>query len=152
MKSIEQLKIEECIKLIKNGSILVLATTGDMTPHTSLMAYVPADDGLEIYMLSSSSSQKWTNIVKNPHVGILIDDRDCKLTEQRAAIKALSITGTHHEVTDKEQLESIKKLFSEKNPDIAKAFSGPDCKIIRIRVNSFKLLNGPTDSFYTENI
>lgn len=145
-------KIRQCLELIKENSILVLATEGTRGPHTSLMTYVCSEDGLEVYMLSSTDSHKWQNILKNPRVSMMIDDRDGKLADQRQTIKALSITGEHRPVADNDQRRIIEKLIAESNPAIADAFSGPGCEIIHIRAESFLLLDGPQDSFYTEDI
>ncbi|WP_027178503.1 pyridoxamine 5'-phosphate oxidase family protein [Maridesulfovibrio bastinii] len=151
MSQDDRSKLNMCLDLIKNNNILVLATYGVDAPHTSLMAYISSDDGHEIYMLSSMNSRKWLNISQNSRVGIMIDDRDGKLANQRESIKALTITGSHIDVSEQEK-ELILKKFKNSNLEISNTFSGPQCGIIRIRPDSFQLLDGPSDSFYTESI
>lgn len=142
-------KIGICYEILLNNSILVLATQGDSGPHTSLMTYACSRDGRNIYMVSSKSSHKWINMQKNPQVSLLIDDRDGKLADRRAEIKALTITGRFHEVSDPAEEKEIMKQIAGVNPAIASFFSGPQCGIVDIKVESFLLLDGPRDAFYS---
>lgn len=152
MDSAYNKKMETCIQLIKNNDILVLATCVEKKPHTSLMAYTSSDDGLEIYMLSSTESKKWKNINQNPNVGIMIDDRDEKLEESRHTVKALTLTGRHVPIISDTERNSVFNSISKSIPSISEQFTGSNNDIIRIKVASMQLLDGPVDSFYIENI
>ncbi|MBI9112989.1 pyridoxamine 5'-phosphate oxidase family protein [Maridesulfovibrio ferrireducens] len=143
----EKDKLETCLELIRNNNILVLSTQGEPYPLSSLMTYASSDDASEIYMISRKNSNKWKNIEKNPQVSLLIDDRDGKLEKRQGEIKALTITGIHTPVSSISERADIIELISQKNSNIADLFSGPECEIIRIKAESFQLLDGPDKAF-----
>lgn len=142
-------KIKECIDFLNRNSMLVLATQGSEGPYTSLMGYCCAGDGREIYMLSSRDSQKWENLKYSRKVSLLIDDRDGKLENNRESIKALTVEGEFVQVSDKDEEREIMDLISESTDSIASVFYGPECSVIRIKVNSFLLLDGPEKAFFS---
>ncbi|WP_291329184.1 pyridoxamine 5'-phosphate oxidase family protein [Desulfovibrio sp. UCD-KL4C] len=148
----EKEKIATCLELIRSNNILVLSTHDGPEPHSSLMTYASSADGSEIYMVSRKNSRKWMNIERNPNVSLLIDDRDLKLEKRNSEIKALTISGEHIHVTSHSERTEIIKLISDKNPNIASLFSGPECEIIRIKTNSFQLLDGPEKIFTTDKL
>ncbi len=148
----EKEKKATCLELIRSNDILVLSTHGGPEPHSSLMTYASSADGSEIYMVSRKNSKKWINIERNPSVSLLIDDRDAKLEKRSSEIKALTISGEHVHVTSHREKADIIKLISDKNPNIASLFSGPECEIIRIKATSFQLLDGPEKIFTTEKL
>ncbi|WP_320173841.1 pyridoxamine 5'-phosphate oxidase family protein [Maridesulfovibrio sp.] len=143
-------QLTHCRQLIRKCNILVLATSGEEGIHTSLMAYASSADCSEIYMVSSRNSRKWQNLSRNPRVSLLIDDRDGKLSDRRHEIMALTVKGTFVPVNDDAERERIKSAIAETVPAIADAFSGPENSIIRIKADSFQLLNGPQNSFYID--
>ena len=142
--------LTHCQKLIRKCNILVLATSGDEGIHTSLMAYANSADCSEIYMVSSRKSRKWQNLSQNAQVSLLIDDRDEKLSDRRHEIQALTVKGTFVPVTEESEIKTITFAIADNAPAIANAFSGPENSIIRIKADSFQLLNGPQDSFYID--
>lgn len=144
--------IATCLELIRNNNILVLATHGGPSPHSSLMTYASSEDCSEIYMVSRKDSKKWINIERNPTVSLLIDDRDWKLEKRKGEIRALTISGKHHAITSPRERAEIIKLISNKNLNIATLFSGPECEIIRIKASSFQLLDGPEKIFTTDKL
>ena len=73
-------------------------------------------------MVSSRKSRKWQNLSQNPHVSLLIDDRDGKLTDRRNEIKALTVKGTFVPVTDDTEIKTIKSAIADTAPAIADAF------------------------------
>ncbi|WP_027720710.1 pyridoxamine 5'-phosphate oxidase family protein [Maridesulfovibrio zosterae] len=140
--------VKACVEMLCDNNILVLATQGKEGPHTSLMAYCCSHDGREIYMLSSKKSQKWMNLQQCNQVSLLIDDRDGKLKHKRNEIKALTVSGTFTE-SQPEDEKKILKYITQKNPETASLFSGPDCAVICVKVESFLMLNGPKQAFYS---
>ncbi|HAS90127.1 MAG TPA: hypothetical protein DCS48_12605 [Desulfovibrio sp.] len=143
-------QLSSCQELISKQNILVLATQGKDGVHTSLMAYANSADCREIYMVSGKGSQKWQNLLQNPQVSLLIDDREGKIPGKRHKIKALTVKGTFSPVASETEIKMITDAIAETAPSIAAVFSGPGNSIIRISLESFQMLNGPQDSFYIE--
>lgn len=137
-----------CVELLRSNNILVLATQSDTGPYTSLMAYACSENGREIYMLSSRNSQKWKNLQTYPKVSLLVDDRDGKLDKKRQKIKALSVSGSFSQVTESEK-DPILELIAAQSPFTSSNFSGPDYSVIKIKVESFLLLDGPKNAFHS---
>ncbi|WP_432738725.1 pyridoxamine 5'-phosphate oxidase family protein [Maridesulfovibrio sp. FT414] len=142
-------RINECMEFLRSSNMLVMATQGADGPYTSLMAYCCSDDGMEVYMITRRDSTKWANLINNPQVSLLVDDRDVKLENDRENIKALTVTGVFAEVSEREDEEEMVKCLAEAVPSVASLFSGPECSVIRIKVLSFLLLDGPDSAFYS---
>lgn len=93
--------------IIRNNDICVLATTDGSRPHTSLMAYVWADDGLTIYLLTRKGTRKFRNLSSYPDVSLLVDTRCDSLVQSNPlsdAVQRENITatpaGTHTVMTN----------------------------------------------------
>lgn len=135
-----------CMSLFTGADLLVLATVGPGGPHTSIMAYVASPDGREAWMATAAGSRKWDNIMADPRVSLLIDDRD--RAEERDAITALTVTGQHIPVTTKEDEVAIRAALLDRHPGLTVFLDGPGPRLIRIRVSSFLLLSGRTEAYY----
>ena len=68
--------LEKMKALARDQSICVLATITGLQPYCSLMAYVTNRKCSVIYMVTHKQTQKYKNLIENPAVSILIDNRD----------------------------------------------------------------------------
>jgi nitroimidazol reductase NimA-like FMN-containing flavoprotein (pyridoxamine 5'-phosphate oxidase superfamily) len=134
-------------EIIRKNDLCVLATVTEGVPHCSLMSYVSDDEGHEIYMVSLRETQKYHNLTKNPSVSILIDNREEQTEKGRGNIKALTVKGEFHSITEPEKKDAVRLLFMKQRPHLSGFLNDPGCEIFSIRLKSFQLLDGVKDIF-----
>ena len=138
--------LEKMKALVREKDICVFSTVSqDATPHCSLMAYVADEECREIYMATHSATLKYKNILKNPDVSLLIDSREVMPRQQA---QALTVSGVFQSIDEKNKRERVKAHLVKQHPHLKKFIKNPDTVIISIKVQSFLLLDGLTDSHF----
>lgn len=119
----------------------VLATATDNQPHTSLMSYLSSEDCRTLHLLSSRSSKKYANCLRNPRVSVLIDTRTGN-AENREADCALTIEASC--VFDLPAVERtrLKTEMARRLPHLSALAAHPDSDILTLRARTFLLLEG----------
>lgn len=134
-------------RMLKEKDICVLATVSGNRPHCSLMAYVAAADGREIYMVTLRDTKKYRNLTENPAVSLLIDTREDDVGPQRSRAKALTVNGKFQTV-DREKQVRIRARILRRHPQLQEIFAKSEAEIFAVRIESFQLLEGATDSYF----
>ena len=134
-------------RMLKEKDICVLATVSGNQPHCSLMAYVADDDGREIYMVTLRDTKKFRNLIQNPVVSLLIDTREDDAGPQRSGAKALTVNGAFQRMDARKQGQIRPRLLG-RHPHLMELFSKGEAEIFAVRVESFQLLQGATDSHF----
>ncbi len=135
-------------EIITGHDICVLATAADNVPHTSLMAYLASDDARHLYLLTSRSTRKYANCLRNPSVSVLIDTRETHRQENRAAAKALTLSGECSPCVAEEERRRLKALFAGTFPHLTNLAAHPDADILVVRLRAAQLLDGAERSHY----
>ena len=131
--------------LVRKKNICVLATVSDHKPYCSLMAYISDAACKEIYMVTHKNTTKFNNLQKNPSVSLLIDSRE---TQPRSNAQALTIDGVFIPLIDDNKRQKIRDRMLESFPHMKDFIHHPESEIIRIKINSFLLLDGLTESHF----
>jgi nitroimidazol reductase NimA-like FMN-containing flavoprotein (pyridoxamine 5'-phosphate oxidase superfamily) len=142
--------LDKMKNLVKEKDICVLATASENKPHCSLMAYVTDDPCSEIYMVTNRDTRKYRNLVQNPTVSLLIDTRDEVRDSNRLEAKALTVEGEFRQIEDTEKKGFVRDGLRAKHPHLEELISHPNAEVFCIRIISFLLLEGPTDSFFEQ--
>lgn len=137
--------LEKMKALVRKKNVCVLATVSDNKPYCSLMAYITDDACKEIYMVTHKNTTKFNNLQKNPSVSLLIDSRE---TQPRANAQALTIDGVFIPLIDEDKKQNIRDRMLESFPHMKNFLHHPESEIIRIKINSFLLLDGLTESHF----
>lgn len=137
--------LEKITRLIAEQDICVLATVFENRPHCSLMAYVASRDGRRIHMATSRSTKKYSNLMRNTSVSLLIDDRS---TSKKAFASALTLSGTCAPMAESETKEQAKQALINRHPHLSKFFDHPDVDILEVEVESVLLLQGLSESYF----
>jgi len=135
-------------ELISANDICTLATAADNVPHTSLMSYLQSGDARQIYLLTSRSTRKYSNCLRNPSVSLLIDTRETSGRENRAGTKALTLSGECAIPSSGDERSKLKALFAQKFPHLSSLAAHPDSEVLVVRLRSAQLLSGAQDSVY----
>jgi nitroimidazol reductase NimA-like FMN-containing flavoprotein (pyridoxamine 5'-phosphate oxidase superfamily) len=139
---------EKISALISRKSACVLATVSENRPHCSLMAYIPAADARTVFLVSSRSTRKYHNILRNKHVSLLIDTRDESDGPAGEWTKALTVTGHCRPMADGPDKEAVREQFRQRHPELKKLLEHPDSDILEVRPDSFLFLDGVMESYF----
>ena len=137
--------LEKMTALVRKKNVCVLSTVSDNKPYCSLMAYITDGTCKEIYMMTHKNTTKFNNLQKNPSVSLLIDSRE---TQPRSNAQALTIDGVFIPLIDDNKRQNIRDRMLESFPHMKNFLHHPESEIIRVKINSFLLLDGLTESHF----
>ena len=141
--------IREKIKaLIREQATCVLATASENRPHCSLMAYATNASCDEIYLMTLKDSRKYKNMCANPAVSLLIDTRQDTLKTDHSKTMALTLSGRFDRMMKDAEGERISKELRRKHPGLKEFFENVETEPVKIIVESYLLLQGPTEAYY----
>jgi nitroimidazol reductase NimA-like FMN-containing flavoprotein (pyridoxamine 5'-phosphate oxidase superfamily) len=127
---------------LKEKDMCVLATSLEGKPHCSLMAYATDEEGGWIYMVTHRNTTKYTNLLSNEKVSLLVDNRCEGMLADRSNLQALTVHGVFHAVEDQGKREHILVQVRERHPHMREFLDNPEAEIISVRVESFLFLDG----------
>ena len=137
--------LEQMKSLARRKNMCVLATIAGAKPYCSLMAYAADDACKEIYMVTHRKTQKYQNLLENPAVSLLIDNRE---KTPRTKAQALTIEGKFHIIEDKTKRSAVRQTLLKAHPHLEAFIDHEDAEFICIQIKAFLLLNGLSDSHY----
>lgn len=134
--------------LIREQGACVLATASENIPHCSLMAYASNSSCEEIYLMTLSDTRKYKNMSENPAVSILIDTRQAAVESDHKNAMALTVSGQFYRITQGAEREAIRKQLIQKHPELKDFFEDPRGEPVKIILESYTLLEGPTKAYH----
>ena len=140
--------IEKMKDIVKGNDLCVLATVSEGKPHCSLMSYISDEGGQEVYLISHKETKKYSNLMENPTVSLLIDTREEEKGKRRVYIKALTVSGEFQTIKDPGKRDIIRSKFLKRHPHLKDFLNDPGAEIFSIRIKSFQLLDGVKDAFF----
>lgn len=136
-----------CKTLVKENNFCVLSTSKDNHPNSSLMLYLPDEHTEKLYMVTLKGSTKYSNILENPEVSLLIDTRE-KIAEGQSEVKALTVYGQASIIRDRKRTLNIIEKLVEKHPSLRAITEMDDSCIVQVEARSFLYLDGVSDARY----
>jgi nitroimidazol reductase NimA-like FMN-containing flavoprotein (pyridoxamine 5'-phosphate oxidase superfamily) len=141
--------IDKMKKLLAENSICVLATCSENKPLCSLMTYVTDEQSNTVYSVTLNTSRKFKNITQNPHVSLLVDSR-ANNRGDTGSIEALTAFGISSIVRNEADKDSMLARIGLNNPHLRELLTHPDAEVISIQIESFLLLEGPTQAHFED--
>jgi hypothetical protein len=135
-------------QLLADATMGVLATAGPEGPLTSLMAFA-VEGPSRLVMATLPDTRKWRNMLADPRISLLIDDRETAL--DRGSVRALTLAGRHEPGTQAQRQAGFEAL-GRRHPHLAGLLARPEIALIRLQVTSYLLLAGPTEAVYLTNL
>jgi len=127
-------KIDKNIKeLLKTQFFGVLATTKDSGVHTSIVAFISEENYESIFFSTLKASRKYDNILHNPHVSLLVDNRNNLQNDLTDAI-AVSFVGSA-KIVDETEMLRLKERMLQRHRNFKDFLRSPNTAIISIRVD-----------------
>ena len=117
----------------------VLATQHDRQPYTSLMAFAVTPDLHWIVFATYRATRKHANLLANPRVSLLIDNRSNESIDYREAV-AISAQGTVSEVDELRRVELLQ-LYLRKHPELRDFVTAADCVLLKLEVESYYVVS-----------
>jgi nitroimidazol reductase NimA-like FMN-containing flavoprotein (pyridoxamine 5'-phosphate oxidase superfamily) len=141
--------LERMKEILKQNGLCVLATCLDDKPHCSLMAYITDPEARFVYMVTQKSTKKWTNVMRNPQVSLLVDTR-MHAASEKTTIQALTVSGIAEPVEDEPIKKSILERIAAGHPHLKEISRRPDAEVVAVKVESMLLLDGVSDAYFEE--
>lgn len=120
----------------------ILGTEGKRQPHMSLIAITPVEGFRKLIFSTYRNTVKYSNLIENDKVAVLIENRDCKNTSLQ---ENFILTAFGHAEEIKIGNELILQSHLERHPDMKSFMQSEECALIQITVNSFQLVLGLED-------
>ena len=112
-----------------------LATLERGQPYLSLMAFAVTPDLATIILATGRHTRKYTNLMAEPRVALLIDNRSNTPADTREAV-AITVLGQAAEATPEEQ-KKLLPLFLDRHSQLADFATSPACALIVVRVTTY---------------
>ncbi len=124
--------------LLETQKYAVLATDNHGQPYTSLMAYSITDDLRAFILMTERGRLKYENLMTNPRVAIMIDNRENLGSDLDATI-AVTAQGLAEEITG-EARDAAREMSLVRHPALQSFSDSPSCAFIRIQVTSYVIV------------
>lgn len=132
-------KINRLKELFNTQKLATLATQEAGHPYLSLMAFACSQDLKFLIMATKRGTRKYSNLVKNPGVSFMIDNR---FIHGDIFQDTLSVTGIGRaeEVRDAEKI-ALTSFFLNRQPELVPFVESPDCALIKITVDHYYVIS-----------
>jgi hypothetical protein len=124
--------------LLAGQQLAVLITTGAEGPHGSLVAFRPSPDLRELVFATSRATLKFENLLRQPQVALLVDNRSNQAADFRLAAAATAY-GPAREAGGEERAP-LEAAYLERHPDLHGFVASPDCALVRVTVERYRLV------------
>ena len=125
-------------RLLEAQKYAVLATDNHGQPYTSLMAFSVTDDLQSFILMTERGRLKYENLMANPRVAIMIDNRENLGSDLEEAI-AVTAQGLAEEITD-DACDEWRAFCLARHPALQAFADSPGCALIRIKVTSYVIV------------
>jgi general stress protein 26 len=117
----------------------VIATNNEKIPYTNIVAFAASQGLGNIFFATKSDSTKYFNLLNNPCVSILIDNRKNLASDIK---KARAVAAEAEAKGIKENKEKFKELLRKRHPELSGFLNEPNCELFKLEVKKY---------FYVDN-
>lgn len=139
-QSAEPDEMRRVLDLLATQRLAVLATrAADGAPYASLVAFAAGPDGWDLGFCTRRATKKHENLMAEPQVALLIDDRRSDVDNLKVAT-ALTALGRAHELVGPDR-DVWERALLESHPSLASFLRLPDCAPFRVEVGRYLLVS-----------
>lgn len=124
--------------LLASQKLAVVATQTDGQPYASLVAFVATDDLRQIFFVTARTTRKFSNLISNPRVAVLVNSSTNQESDFHDAI-SITVTGNAEEIKDPER-QAILELYLAKHPYLEEFARSPSCAFVRVAARSYYMV------------
>ena len=125
--------LEGMLASFENLRFAVLATSDEGRPYTSLVAFALTSDRRTLIFATPRATSKYRNIVGQPAVSVLIDDRSQSAGDLSSA-QAVTLLGFARELKSAAEKARYRKVFVMKHPELAAFIEASDTTLIAVSI------------------
>lgn len=122
-------------ELFRTQLFASLSTLQAEHPYNNLVAFATTDDLKSILFVTKRGTRKYSNLISNNNVSVLIDNRTNRDSDLRTAL-AVSAVGTAEVVKDSRK-EELYQLFLLKHYNLESFARSPESELFQIRVKCY---------------
>jgi hypothetical protein len=104
-------------------------------PYLSLMACAASPDLKQLILATERQTHKYANLMAEPRVALLIDNRSNVPTDTEEAV-AITVIGRAAEARPAER-DTLFPLFLAKHPHLEDFATSPTCALIKVQVETY---------------
>lgn len=113
----------------------VLATHGQGQSYGSLVAFAETGDLKQLVFATQRESRKFSNLVSDPRVALVIDSRSNSDSDLKNAV-AITALGPAHEAAGGER-ERLARVYLAKHPGLAEFIGSPEMAVCSVQVEDY---------------
>lgn len=133
-------KIRDQIQNLLDSQILaVLSTQRQGQPYANLIAFAHADDLSTLVFATPKPTRKFTNLMTEPRVSLLVDNRGNRESDFHEA-SAVTIIGEVSEINE-DSLNCYKALYLQRHPHLETFVNSPSTAFLKVTVKHYILVN-----------
>jgi general stress protein 26 len=135
----DELRLKKLLKELFKGQLFASLATQQLTrPYNNLIAFAATDDLKSILFATRRQTNKYSNLLSNNAVSVLIDNRTNSDSDFRNAV-AVTAVGTAEEVKDSRR-ESLLQLYLVKHHNLERFAHSPDAALFIIKVRRYYIV------------
>nr|KXH72195.1 MAG: hypothetical protein AM325_01605 [Candidatus Thorarchaeota archaeon SMTZ1-45] len=126
-------------KVLDSQSIAVLGTSNKDEPYSCLVGFAISEDLKELVFATMRQRLKYKNMIANPRVTLMIDDRDTQASDFNDTT-SITIVGSAKDMTGNEREKYVSMLL-QRQPALTEFVSSEDCAIMRVTVDKIYVVS-----------
>lgn len=127
------------VQLLDSQLLAVLATQRGEQPYANLIAFSPSPDLTTILFATPKPSRKYTNLQLNPHVSLLIDNRNNQESDFHEAV-AVTVIGSCTELAKEDFPDKISR-YLERHPYLTNFIQSPTTAVMEIAARHYIMVS-----------
>ena len=140
----DEIQLKKLLRELFRSQLFAALATQQLTrPYNSLVAFAATDDLKNIIFATRRATKKYSNLLSNNNVSVLIDNRANRDSDFRNAV-AVTAVGTAEEVKENES-ETLLGLYLIKHHNMEKFVHSPDSALFKIRVKRYYVVRNFQD-------
>jgi nitroimidazol reductase NimA-like FMN-containing flavoprotein (pyridoxamine 5'-phosphate oxidase superfamily) len=133
---LDSCELEKVLRdLFQKQKLAVLGTQSSSGPWGSLVAFAHTDDLRTVVFVTGRSTRKYSNLMADPHVALVMDNRSNELEDFEEAV-AVTAVGLASEPTEADR-EPLLTMYLSKHPHLRDFAKSPSSALFRVDVEKF---------------
>ena len=125
--------------LLKSQLTAVLSTSNKDEPYSCIVSFEVTDDLREIVFATMRQRLKYRNMVANPRVSLIVDNRKNVSKDIHEATSA-TIIGSAEDIQGSNRT-GYESLLLSRHPELEDFVTHPDCAVMRVRIDMVYLVS-----------
>ena len=125
--------------VLASQKIAVLGTSQADEPYSCLVAFAITDDLKEAIFATMRQRLKYRNIMANPRVTLIVDNRDTKDSDFNDTT-SITMVGTAQDIQGVDR-ELYAELLVKRHPSLTDFVESPHCAIIRVEIDKLYIVS-----------